>query len=48
MILTHGGEVKFSQEKFKQVLDKAPNEPKTHWRSVKSKLNSYFGISFKS
>ncbi len=42
IILAHGGEFEFSSKGFQQVLEKAPNEPKTHWRSVKSKLNSLF------
>jgi len=44
IILAHGGEVEFSQKEFKQVLDKAPNEPKTHWRSVKSKLSRLINL----
>lgn len=43
VILAHGGEVQLSQQEFEQVLEKAPTEPMTHWRSVKAKLKKIMG-----
>jgi glyoxylase-like metal-dependent hydrolase (beta-lactamase superfamily II) len=38
VLLAHGGEVHLSAEQYQQVIDRAPQVPLTHWRSVKAKL----------
>lgn len=38
VILAHGGEREITDEQWQTLIDKAPNKPATHWRSVKSKL----------
>jgi len=43
IILAHGGEVELTPQDFEQVLAKAPTEPMTHWRSVKTKLKKVLG-----
>jgi len=42
LILAHGGEVRITEQNFKQVLALAPTEPVTHWRSIKTKLKRAF------
>jgi len=42
LILAHGGEVRITEQDFKQVLALAPTEPVTHWRSIKTKLKRAF------
>lgn len=38
ILLAHGGEIQFNEDDYQAVLEKAPNVPITHWRSVKSKF----------
>ncbi|MBY5991300.1 MBL fold metallo-hydrolase [Ferrimonas balearica] len=38
VILAHGGEVTLSDEEYEHLLRRAPNEPKTHWRAFKARL----------
>lgn len=38
IILAHGGEVHPSPQDYQFILERAPQIPVTHWRSVKSKL----------
>ncbi|GAW96866.1 MULTISPECIES: MBL fold metallo-hydrolase [Colwellia] len=40
IILAHGGEVHLSEHDFQHLLALAPKIPRTHWRSVKTKLKS--------
>ena len=42
VILAHGGEVQISHEQYLYLVDKAPDVPMTHWRSVKAKLSRVF------
>jgi glyoxylase-like metal-dependent hydrolase (beta-lactamase superfamily II) len=37
-ILAHGGINQMNQSEFEALIEKAPNIPATHWRSVKKKL----------
>lgn len=38
VILAHGGEREIRPEQWQELINKAPDKPATHWRSVKSKL----------
>lgn len=38
VILAHGGEKALNEQEWQDLIEKAPNKPATHWRSVKSKL----------
>lgn len=42
IILAHGGEVHPSQQEYQFVLERAPQVPVTHWRSIKSKLKKSY------